>query len=332
MIEKLKLKVWMNELHNLFMTGLLLGSISFSFSQQLPQYSQFGINRFVVNPAVAGTEEYTYIQSSYRTQWVGLQGAPQSGYLSAHSPVGKTNIGQSYARSRQKEAWLSAGGIVAYDKVGPIKQTSVHATIAYNLPISRRGLRVSFGLNLGIKRFSYNPDGFTDNLKDLNDASIFTSYNKVNPDGSLGVWLYDEHFFAGLSSFQLFGNDIGVDLAASGKNVQHYLGMVGYKVDINETMYWVPSLLLKNVPGLPLSLDFNAKLFIEEKYWLGANYRYGDSFAAFIGVLIANNLELSYSYDAVTSPLAKHTSGSHEVLVGYRINKGSRLVSPSDFW
>lgn len=332
MVRKDSLNKEIDELRDLLLTGLLFLSISFAFSQQLPQYSQFGINRFVVNPAVAGTEDYTYIQSSYRAQWTGLQGAPQSGYLSVHSPVGKNIIGQSYARSKSNKGWVSAGGILANDKVGPIKQSSAHVTLAYNLPLSHRGLRMSFGMNLGMKQFSYNPDGFTDHLKDLNDAFIFNSYNKINPDGSLGIWVYDKNFFAGISSFQLFGNDLGVDVLADGKNIRHYFGMIGYRIDINEKLYWVPSVLLKNVSNVPLSLDLNGKVFIEEKYWLGVNYRYEDSFSAFAGLHVTNSLEFSYSYDAVTSLLNSHTSGSHEVLVGYKINKDPRLVSASDFW
>ena len=129
-----------------------------------------------------------------------------------------------------------------------------------------------------------------------------------------------------------FRNDLGIDPLSAGKNVQHYFGMIGYKVDLNEDVYLVPAVLIKKTPTVVLSLDLNGKLFIQDKYWLGINYRYLDSFSAFMGIRIASDFELSYSYDLVTSALSKHTSGSHEILIGYRISKGSRLVSPSDFW
>ena len=108
--------------------------------------------------------------------------------------------------------------------------------------------------------------------------------------------------------------------------------MIGYKLDFNEELYLVPSVLLKKISTVGLSLDLNAKLVIQRKYWVGGNSRYDDSFSAFAGMLVANRLELSYSYDAITSFLSKHTSGSHEILIGYRVNKDAKLVCPSEFW
>ena len=49
-----------------------------SFAQQLPLYSQYLYNKFLINPAVAGSDGYTSLNLTARKQWVGLSGSPQT--------------------------------------------------------------------------------------------------------------------------------------------------------------------------------------------------------------------------------------------------------------
>ncbi len=53
---------------------ILIGGAS--FAQQRPHYTQYILNNYIINPAVAGIENYTDIKISHRLQWVGLDGAP----------------------------------------------------------------------------------------------------------------------------------------------------------------------------------------------------------------------------------------------------------------
>ena len=53
-----------------------------SFAQQLPLYSQYLYNKFLINPAVAGSDGYTSINLTAREQWVGISRAPQTYSLS----------------------------------------------------------------------------------------------------------------------------------------------------------------------------------------------------------------------------------------------------------
>jgi type IX secretion system PorP/SprF family membrane protein len=51
-------------------------------AQQLPIYSQYIFNKYLINPAVAGSDGYTSINLTTRQQWTGYQGAPQTYSLS----------------------------------------------------------------------------------------------------------------------------------------------------------------------------------------------------------------------------------------------------------
>ena len=49
-----------------------------TFSQQLPLYSQYLYNKFLINPAQAGSDGYTSFNATAREQWVGYSGAPKT--------------------------------------------------------------------------------------------------------------------------------------------------------------------------------------------------------------------------------------------------------------
>jgi len=48
-----------------------------SHAQQLPLYSQYLYNKFLINPAVAGSDGFTSLNITAREQWVGYSGAQE---------------------------------------------------------------------------------------------------------------------------------------------------------------------------------------------------------------------------------------------------------------
>lgn len=305
-------------------------------AQQLPQYTQFSINPYHINPAVAGTEDFIYLQASYRSQWSEFEGAPETMYFSGHTTLNNRAIG--YNKRRQVTgSRVSVGLLLSNDKTGPLEQTSGAATFAYNFPLSRQGLRLSFGLNAGLKRFTYDPDGHTDNLLHTDDPAVQQLISKSLLNFSAGFWLYDENFFAGLSSFQLFNTDYSeqnFDLELTSANVflRHYYAMLGYRLPIGDQAHLVPSILLKAVEGAPVSYDLNAKLVIADQYWLGGSYRKEDSFAFLGGLLINQRLELTYSFDMILSKIRNAAAGSNEIHLAYRLYHQAKVICPSKFW
>ena len=47
-------------------------------AQQLPIYSQYILNGFMINPAMAGHDGYTSFNTTARQQWLGFKEAPQT--------------------------------------------------------------------------------------------------------------------------------------------------------------------------------------------------------------------------------------------------------------
>src|SRR4051812_29637172 len=64
-----------------------------SQSQQLPLYTQFMINDYIINPAIGGKNPYYEAKSSNRYQWVGIEDAPRTYILSFNGPIKAKHVG-----------------------------------------------------------------------------------------------------------------------------------------------------------------------------------------------------------------------------------------------
>ena len=53
-----------------------LGISSITFGQQLPQFSQYLRNQYMVNPGAAGVYDFLDITVGGRMQWLGFEDAP----------------------------------------------------------------------------------------------------------------------------------------------------------------------------------------------------------------------------------------------------------------
>ena len=112
---------------------LSLGGLIEATAQQDPHYTQYMYNMNVINPAYAGSKENLAFGLLYRAQWVDIEGAPNTGTFSGHSPVGK-NVG------------LGLSAIV--DQVGPVKESNVYADFSYTLNLGGEH-RLALGLKAG---------------------------------------------------------------------------------------------------------------------------------------------------------------------------------------
>jgi hypothetical protein len=72
-------------------------------AQQLPLYSQYIMNGYLLNPAIAGHDGYTSFNMTARQQWLGFPNAPQTQSFSAQTRVLKRSFilkGRSVSNKR----------------------------------------------------------------------------------------------------------------------------------------------------------------------------------------------------------------------------------------
>src|ERR1700761_5091131 len=192
-------------------------------AQQLPQYTQYVFNNFLLNPAVAGIENYTDAKLGYRSQWTGLEGAPVTSFISVNAPLGQDFVNgdataspayggvnpssRSYTQNYQAaEPHHGIGFTVVTDKTGPITQTNIDASYAYHLGLAPR-LNLAVGVSAGINHISLNTSQIT--LATPLDPAISNGNNSQwKPALGVGAWLYSSDYYVGLSVQQLLPENL----------------------------------------------------------------------------------------------------------------------------
>jgi type IX secretion system PorP/SprF family membrane protein len=316
-------------------------------AQQKPQYTQYVFNNFLLNPAVAGIENYTDVKAGYRSQWTGLQGAPVTSYLTVNAPIGQNFIqgdansfpnsgGENpYSRSYTQnymaaEPHHGIGFTVVTDKAGPITQTNVDISYAYHLGLTSQ-LNLAVGVAAGFARTSLNTSEIT--LETALDPAIANGNNaQWKPDLNLGTWLYGPNYYFGLSVQQVLPQNLYFSTTNSivdaSKTVPHYFFTGGIKLYVSEDIAIMPSFLVKEIQPVPLTYDVNVKMSFQDKFWIGGSYRHDDSFGVLAGFNLNSFLNVGYSYDITTSALNTVSNGTHEIVIGILLNNIYKVTCP----
>lgn len=319
----------------LLKTSLILFSLAFSFmqanSQQLPLYSQYMMNKFLLNPALAGGEGYTTVNLTAREQWLGLKDAPSTHALSVQTRLLNNNFILRRPSVRRRHYRSSRGGNVglgAYlynDRNGIFDRTGIQLTYAYHIPMDESQL--SFGVSATAFQFTLNDQLLKlyqqqDQLVNGSDKTLYV------PDANFGVYFGTPTYYVGLSAAQLlqsslkFGSEGGSDF----KMLRTYFLTGGYKWDLRNDYEIEPSLLMKTTENFKPQLDINTKVYYQDKYWGGLSYRTGNGGGAliFMAGLKVNKFYFGYAFDYTLSNIGRYTYGSHEVMIAAKFGSTPR--------
>ena len=278
-----------------------------SYGQQIPQYTQYSLNEFVINPAVAGTQDYYNARIINRYQWLGVIDAPRTYILSLYGPHKKLPMG--------------FGGYIFSDITGPTRRSGLELSYAYNLKIVN-DIRLSFGVSGGFLQYKIDATKIT--FKDESDIIKNNMYVDYMPDASAGIYLYADKYYFGVSSSQLLNNKIvfyDVESNTLRRLANHIFVYGGYKYDINDKFNLEPSVLLKKVSPAPLQFEINAKVTYSKMVWLSIGYRTANGPNLTLGYNMQDQLYFGYSYDFPMSNIGKVSTGTHEFMIGARFNK-----------
>ncbi len=282
-------------------------------AQQLPLYSNYMVNNYVLNPAVGGTESYFEGASTNRYQWVGIQDAPRTYILSVNGPTKSMKVG--------------LGGLLYTDIVGPTRRTGLSLTYAYHLNLSPK-TKLSFGLSAGILQFRV--DGSKIQLRDPSDVVITNGLQSViSPDFGVGIYLHstEKIWYVGASAPQMLQNKIeffNVASKSTNRLDRHYFVTGGYRFYLSEYFKIEPSTCIKYAKPAPVQLDLGCRIIYRNKFWIGSVYRTEDAVSALCGYSTKSDLTFVYSYDFTTSNIKNYSSGSHELMISIKFNKRTK--------
>ena len=329
---------------------VLLSGRQFLLAQQRPQYTQYILNNYIINPALSGIENYTDVKISNRDQWVGLNGAPQTMYLTIHTPIGKKDYktsatsfqmpgenprGKAYWENyTASEAHHGAGLSIVNDKTGLYNRLYANLSYAYHIGLSPR-TNMSAGFAGGIQKLSRDGSRSTYANNDPTDPAQGSTDDvyKIRPDLSAGIWVYSADYFFGLSGQQIIPQKVSfTDDTLGFKIVPHLFVTAGYRFLITDDINAIPSVMVKYVSPVDPQIDANIKLQYRDLFWIGASCRFKDGFAGMLGLNISNTLNVGYAYDYTTSNLGTISKGTHEIIIGFLLGNRYDDSCPRNIW
>lgn len=293
-----------------------------SYGQQDAQYTQYMYNTLSVNPAYAGSRDVLSFVGLYRSQWVGLKGAPRTFTASLHSPVGEK---------------VGLGLNVTNDEIFISKETYIDVDFSYTIDVSDKG-QLAFGLKAGAHLLDIDSNrAYQGPYQTDPDAQIFID-NKFSPQFGLGAYYYTDKFYLGLSVPNMLETEHfdesnnSNNSSATAKERINFYAITGYVFDLNKNIKLKPALLTKVVDGAPLQVDLSANLLFNDKFYLGAAYRWSAAISGMIGFQATDQILLGFAYDSETTDLQQYNDGSFEFFLRFELfKKHDRLLSPRFF-
>ena len=312
----------------IYILGFLVGFVGHGFSQQSPLYSQYMLNGFLLNPAVAGSEGYTSVNLTAREQWVGFQDGPGTYALSfQHRIQKKSHISRSHSVRRRKNLNATGGkvglGVYVFNHTnGAVERTGIKATYAYHIRLAQSQL--SFGLSLVAYQFRLDDDKIR---LEIAEDNLWSGAHKsvLIPDADAGVYFNARNYWVGFSVDQMFESilkfgDAGYDQFVMERN--YYL-MGGYDFEINRDLILSPTTLVKYAENGKLQADISGKFFFQQMYWGGLTYRTGQTIIVMAGVSV-DRFIFGYAFDIGLNSIMKHSFGTHEFTFVAKIGNQER--------
>lgn len=286
------------------------------FAQQDAQYTQYMYNTININPAYAGSRGALSVFGLYRTQWVGLDGAPETSSFSLNTPLQNSNLG--------------LGVSLVNDKIGPTNENTFSADLSYTVPTSQT-FKLSFGIKATANLFSLDVNKLTPEHQ--GDPQFQDLNSKFLPNVGAGIYYHSDKAYIGLSvpNFIETNRYDDNDTAIFKDKINYYL-IAGYVFDLDPYIKFKPAVLTKMVEGSPLQVDLSANFMFNDKFVAGLAYRWSAALSAMAGFQVTDGLFIGYSYDRETTRLNNYNSGSHEIFLRFEFfNNYSRITSPRFF-
>ena len=320
---------------------LLSGSLT---AQQFPIYSQYMLNGFLLNPAVAGHEGYTAVNLTVREQWLGLKDAPSTYAITGQTRLLKNSfISRSKSVRRRKRIMsrsgkVGLGGYIFNDQNGALSRMGFAGTYSYHLTLKRSQL----SLGLSLQSFRYQIDKNKIRLEGGNENDEL--FQKIASrafvaDANFGAYYTDRYIYAGFSVYNLFESYFSLGEISEEKFPlsRQYITMAGYRFDVIDFLFLEPSFLFKFSENVVAQIDLNIKAYYKEDYWAGISFRSGggnriaqESINGRGSALIimagarVDKYYFGYAFDYTFSSISARTIGSHEIMLAAKFGDSAR--------
>lgn len=300
----------------LFTATIILSATA--FGQQRAGYSNFLMNSYYFNPAIAGSKNVHEANLAYRNQWVGFEDAP-------------VLMMGNFMGSLRNEGKVGYGATVISEQKGITANTTIYLNYAYHLKLSEK---IKLGLGVQPGYMQHRVRLYDAKLADANDEVLTgTVYSANALDVSSGFHLYSSKFFVMGSFHRILSNSI--QFTSYNSNLaMHYNAIAGYNFKFKnkkkKPIEIQPSIMLRSVGPVPAQFSGMLKGKFNNQFWLGLIFRSDDAFGVTAGVTLKERISIAYGYDYTYSKLSNYQSGSHEVMLSFVITKEKKSLDEED--
>lgn len=284
---------------------------------QLTQYYEMPS---LYNPSAIGNTDYINIRGGVRVQWLGIDNAPRDFLVTADMPL------KLFGKR------IGVGVVMGQESIGLFSNMNIDAQVAYKF--RKFGGEFSIGVGLGIYDQTFKgsetllPDD--DNYHQGTDNGVpVQDLHGTAFDIQAGIWYTHKYFWAGLGATHItsptvtLNSDTG-DGGASGDYIFEFNAgrtlyfTAGGNIPIKNTLFEImPSALVKSDFTF-FTAELTARARWRKMFSFGVAYRWDDAVSAILAVEI-KDFYVGYAYDYPVSAIAKASSGSHEIVAGYRL-------------
>lgn len=273
-------------------------SIGFkSNAQQEFMITQYMYNGLAMNPAYAGIHEGISASFLTRHQWVGIQGAPSTQFVSLHAPM--------------KYQPVSLGLLVYRDVIGVKKEHTSYFSYAYRIHLPN-DIKISLGLQANFHQVNQD---FVLSAADDPDDPLLQDDNTLKFNVGSGILIHSNKFYVGFSVPQMLKTKFGSQqLESSSRLVRHYYFTAGYVFGLPNEIILKPNILIKEVADAPGQLDLNLNILLKNILWLGISHRWQESNSLLAAIQIGPQWQIGYAFDLNNNDLNRT---SHEVMLNF---------------
>lgn len=270
-----------------------------SMAQQDPLYAQYLSNPMIFNPAYAGLNNTFNASLTYRNQWAGYEGNPNTVNLNSHLSLVDNKVG--------------VGGMIIQDNMGSAKTTEVHGLASYKLNFNE--FVFSFGMQLGIVNFKNNYS----QLRIDPDQVFAENLNLSKPNVGFGAILKANKFLVGLSVPRMLKSKASAQGQTFEAYNQHYYLFGSYVHHLGTRFRLKPSVLFRGVKGAPISTDLNFNISVDQKYTAGVYVRNFRSYGLLLQASFLEKFRFGYTFELPSNNSVGPQFTSHEIMLGIRM-------------
>lgn len=286
----------------LVLSALFLAFGATVFAQQLPIYSNYVHNSYLVCPAFAGSDDFSPVNLTFRKQWTGLN----TDGISTQVLSGHTRI-EDYG----------VGGMVFNDSYGTTTFRGAKFTYAKHFKMND-DMKFGFGANISVNSFAIDQSEY--HYFDSGDEALGEARESAfTPNVDFGAALFSSNFKVGLSVNQILETKLtfGTNVSENNTLVRHYYLLGAYTIEASDDLKVEPSLLVRYTERTTAQVDVNAMASYMDSYFIGLSWRSTRFLSAQAGV-VYKNIVFGYAFDMSAGKLSNLSQATHELMLGYR--------------